>query len=146
MHFQILIQKMVAWIQQRYNKIIFALGIQSVTEALTTMTCIFFIRWPGRSTCACPCQRCIRCATNMDYYTMLEHDTSLDYPCPRQWCIKCATYMDHYMIPPLTPFSWASTRPKLFLGIWEVPKVFLISTIDFYYVINKLIVLLFDPH
>jgi hypothetical protein len=28
----------------------------------------------------------------------------------------------------------------------EVPKVFLISAIDFYYVINKLIVLVSDPH
>jgi hypothetical protein len=41
------------------------------------------------------------------------------------------------------------TSTKVFLGIWEVLesiKYFLILTINFYYVINKLIILVFDLH
>jgi hypothetical protein len=34
----------------------------------------------------------------------------------------------------------------VFLGNWEVTKDFLISSVNFYYVINKLIILVSDPH
>jgi hypothetical protein len=33
-----------------------------------------------------------------------------------------------------------------YLSVWEVPEFFLISVINFYYVINKLIILVPDPH